>query len=149
MDEFEAEFSLADELKMVIRGFYEDRMIAQAELGILDVLPDDPFPMPNTCHPHYEGHAEWVRKNGDPVRRPHVNVVKSVSVRHSMKMAENLYPTAALSTNKTLLTAKKFAAPMPFIGDPRSEQAVYFWWAWLDDLGRHIATDSTIVWRYK
>ena len=49
---------------------------------------------------------------------------------------------------RVLLTARKAAAPAPFVGDPVLNDARYYWRVWTDQHGRHIAGDAELTWRF-
>jgi hypothetical protein len=131
----------AKEVAALFRGLYEDSVIAAAEKS-LPLTPDPTcVPMPDTCHPAYASNAEFVRswRRDDPVRIPR-------PYRPAYAFAdEALYPVAE-PLRSLVLTPRKCMGGVPFVGDPRVQDARYVWRAFMDDAGRHIATSAELVW---
>lgn len=129
-------------LARLLRGLYEDSVIAAAEEA-LTLTPDvTQVPMPDTCHPAYESNAAFVRSwnRDDPVRIPR-------PYRPAFAMADAAaYPSEPLRA--IALTPRKCMGGAPFVGDPRVQDARYVWRAFVDDAGRHVATSAELVWRH-
>ena len=99
-------------------------------------------PHPMSAHPHYESQADGIRSLMADRRT-------SIRVPELQPMAAAFTDGAKdlLSVDRTkrrLLDIKECAGPAPFVGDPLWESGYYYWYAAVDDLGRHVAGDATL-----
>lgn len=124
----------------LLRGIYEDRVIADAE-NYLSAMPDaTPVPMPNTAHPAYASNAEAVRQIGSD-GRGHVAVPR---LFRDAFTDMDMTPTDVEPMRSVLLSRHTAYGLAPYVGD---RPAVYVWPIWQDDAGRHVAGDAELTWR--
>lgn len=103
-------------------------------------MTDALVPMPGTCHPHYAEQAVAIR-NG--LHLGHVTVVETPRL-HAFYAEPGDLSVYASPFPTRVLTVKKVAAPAPYVGDPMFAHRMYYWYAAVDDLGRHVAGDATL-----
>ena len=94
-------------------------------------MSDGYVPMPMTCHPHYAGQADVIRGE--------------LHHKGAITVAEMMAPLSVFDHapdepfKHRVLTVRQVAGPAPYVGDPRLDHRVYYWFVAIDDLGRHVA----------
>lgn len=134
------------DLLSLIQGIRQDRIISNSEI-LLSMTPDveEGVPSPGSCHPALSHAADFVRK----FNRNHVRIMGSMG-RSSLliRAPETDVAPTSIAFSTTILTRKKCYGPAPYVGDPRVNEAAYFWSIWVDDYGRSIAGEAELIWRY-
>lgn len=103
-------------------------------------------PMPDTHHPYYSD------DEAAAIRSAIVNGLHTIQWLDTQSMPDAAFADPAPPLTSTLpvttLTVKKCAGPAPFVGDPYLNDARYYWRVAVDDLGRHVAGEAELTWRY-
>lgn len=134
----------AKSIRDFFRGVHQDRVIADMESYIDGTSEATKVPMPMTSHPAFAHAEDFVRR----FNKDHVVITMCRPVKAFTK-EEELNPTSLMSPSDRLVLARSMqTGPAPFVGDPLVNEARYFWSAWSDNLGRWIAGEARLEWRY-
>jgi hypothetical protein len=97
-----------------------------------------PFPMPETAHPSLERSADFVRRLNNPT------VLLPTRAPRASFMVEEEFPTSAMP-EPVMLTRRRVFAPAPVVLRHPGDRAAYLWFAWLDNMGRHVTGPAELV----
>lgn len=105
-------------------------------------MNDAYVPEPMTAHPHYGALAESIRSHLARSSHP-------VRIAEAPRFDANFYASEgnevySASFNTRTLVIRKCASPAPFVGDPLLYSGWYYWYAAVDDVGRHVAGEATL-----
>lgn len=140
----EEEIEWAKSIRDFLRSIYEDKVISESELSLLETPAlHDGAPLPNTAHPALTHAQDFVRE----FNQNHVRIYMIRRAPAHLMDEMSTYPIER-PRETAILTRSKACAGAPFVGDPLLNFAVYVWSIWTDDLGRHIAGNSQLVWMH-